>query len=63
MNPAQCIGRKLDGTQCSQVSPINPPYPLHPKWPYLCPECANAPARGASRNTRGICEDKVRVAG
>lgn len=54
----RCIGKKSDGAQCDQVSPTDPPNPQHPSWPYLCPKCANEPARRGSRNTVGIVQEK-----
>ena len=51
----QCIGKR-GGVPCNNVSPSDPPYPAHPTWPYLCPDCANTPAVGSARNSRGILE-------
>ena len=49
----ECIGK------CGQSADFETaPYPEHPTWPYLCSKCANEPARGASRNTKGIVEER-----
>ena len=62
-----CVGMKSDGTPCTRVHTVQGPdsvpddelvpYYGHPSWPFLCPTCANSPARNASRNTRGIVEE------
>lgn len=53
----RCIGKKSDGSQCDKVASTDPPNEAHPNWPYLCPQCANEPARRASRNTQGIVQE------
>ena len=51
---SQCIGKNAVGGRCKEMSPTDPPHPEHPGWPYLCTDCANAPARKGSRNSNGI---------
>lgn len=55
----QCIGTKRGGERCKNVSVVDPPYPEHPNWPYLCSDCANEPPKTKiGRNTRGIVEER-----
>lgn len=55
----RCIGKRPDGSQCTNESDT----PSNPRRPevYLCQRCANEPPRGGSRNTRGIVEERPGV--
>ena len=52
-----CIGKQENGKQCPAFV-LDMPYPEHPTWPYLCPSCANQPARKGSTNSNGIVQEK-----
>ena len=60
MSNLQCIGKTPEG-QCRNVSPTDPPYPEHPNWPYLCPNCANAAPRKGSANSTGIVMERSKT--
>jgi hypothetical protein len=64
-----CIGQKERGKRCQNVLTIErlanapdadniAPNPEHPTWPYLCPTCANQPARKGSTNSNGIVQER-----
>lgn len=56
----QCVGKKVDGVRCNAVIDLDkPPNPEHPTWPWLCSDCANAPARKGSRNSNGIVQERA----
>ena len=52
----QCIGQKERGRRCTNESET----PNDTRWPdvFLCPTCANQPARKGSTNSNGIVQER-----